>query len=153
MIELIKEYVTAERVTMVISVITTLLAVVKMASTMKSLKKSKETSVQEVLTSVQTTIKATATETTNEAIKNVLVPVSEQIARITPVLDTFAKILALSQENTPESRIAILELIKSLGAVAPTIIVQAKESIETEAKDEEAKKEETIAKLDELGRV
>lgn len=153
MIDLIKEYVTPERVTMVISVITTLLAVLKMATTMKSLKKTKETSVQDVLVAMRSEINKVASETTNEAILNVLKPISEQISTILPTLETFSKILALSQENTPESRVAILDLIQQLGSIPTNVIIESKNVIQEQVAVEEKKKEETITKLEDLGRV
>lgn len=153
MIDLIKEYVTPERVTMVISVITTLLAVLKMATTMKSLKKTKETSVQDVLVAMRSEINKVASETTNEAILNVLKPISEQISTILPTLETFSKILALSQENTPESRVAILDLIQQLGSIPTNVVIESKNVIQEQVAVEEKKKEETITKLEDLGRV
>ena len=68
----------------------------------------------------------------------------KQVGDITPVLNSFAKILALSQENTPESRLAILELIQSIGNVSTKIIENAKTEVENQIKEEQKDKQDTI---------
>ena len=62
----------------------------------------------------------------------------------------FAKILALSQENTPESRIAILNLISELGVVTKEIVDNAKVIVEDAVKQEEEKKEQVENQLNEI---
>lgn len=87
--------------------------------------------------------------------------VAEQFDKIAPklisgqeksneIMSIFAKILALSQENTPESKIAILDLIEQLGVIAKEITQTAKEVvIESKEMAEEAKKE-LDKKIDEI---
>lgn len=79
--------------------------------------------------------------------------VAEQFGKITPklisgqeksneIMSIFAKILALSQENTPESRVAILNLIEELGVVGKDLTDTAKEVIiESKELVEQTKKE------------
>lgn len=87
-------------------------------------------------------------EEIEKAINDVVTPIINTVNEINPYLQTFAKILALSQENTATSRLAILELIEKMGTVDEQTISDAKESVETEVKNEQEKKQETLAKLE-----
>ena len=87
--------------------------------------------------------------------------VADQFGKIAPklidgqekanqIMSIFAKILALSQENTPESRVAILNLIEELGVIGKDITQTAKEVvIETKELAEQTKKE-LDKKIDEI---
>lgn len=85
--------------------------------------------------------------------------VADQFGKIAPklvsgqeksnkIMTIFAEILALSQENTPESRVAILNLIKELGVVGNEIVDTAKEVVEDSVKVAEETKKEMDKKLD-----
>lgn len=63
-----------------------------------------------------------------------IVAINKTIERQNEVLALLAKVSALSQENTPESRVAILELISRLGVVDKDDIEKAKETIKEEVK-------------------
>lgn len=63
-----------------------------------------------------------------------IVAITKTIQRQNEVLALLAKVSALSQENTPESRVAILELISRLGVVDKEDIEKAKETIKEEVK-------------------
>lgn len=63
-----------------------------------------------------------------------IVAINKTIERQNEVLALLAKVSALSQENTPESRVAILELISRLGVVDKEDIEKAKETIKEEVK-------------------
>ena len=63
-----------------------------------------------------------------------IVAINKTIQRQNEVLALLAKVSALSQENTPESRVAILELISRLGVVDKEDIEKAKETIKEEVK-------------------
>lgn len=69
---------------------------------------------------------------------------------IKDVLETFAKIMALSQENTPESRIAILDLIQKLGGNTNKMIEEIKTAVNEQVEKQEAKKEENAKELDKI---
>ena len=64
------------------------------------------------------------------------------------VLALLTKVMALSQENTPESRIAILELISQLGVVKNEEIEEMKETINKEVEDKKAVEEKTNESVD-----
>lgn len=66
------------------------------------------------------------------------------------IMKVFAKIICLAQENTPESRVAIVELISKLGSVDEKTTQMAKQVIENEKKEKENKKIEQNKQLDEI---
>ena len=66
------------------------------------------------------------------------------------IMSIFAKILALSQENTPESKVAILNLIEELGVVGKEITQTAKEVVIESKELAEQAKEELNHKIDEI---
>ena len=65
-------------------------------------------------------------------------------------MSIFAKILALSQENTPESKVAILNLIEELGVVGKDLTDTAKEVVIESKELAEQAKEELDKKIDEI---
>ena len=107
------------------------------------------------------TLKNVSDEVQNKLEIIVSKQVAEQFGKITPklidgqekanqIMSIFAKILALSQENTPESKVAILNLIEELGVVGKDLTDTAKEVvIETKELAEQAK-EELDKKIDEI---
>ena len=66
------------------------------------------------------------------------------------IMTIFAKILALSQENTPESRVAILNLIEQLGTVGQELVNNAKGAIEESVKLAEQAKKELDERVDKI---
>lgn len=87
--------------------------------------------------------------------------VAEQFGKIAPklingqeksneIMSIFAKILALSQENTPESRVAILDLIEQLGVVSKEVVETAKEVVIESKELAEQAKEELDKKIDQI---
>lgn len=63
------------------------------------------------------------------------------------VLNVFSKIMALSQEGTPESRIAILNLISSLGVVDTETTKKAIEEEQKAVETKEAENKETLESI------
>lgn len=63
------------------------------------------------------------------------------------VLNVFSKIMALSQEGTPESRIAILNLISSLGVVDTETTKKAIEEEQKAIETKEAENKETLESI------
>lgn len=143
-VEIIKEYLTPETVTTITAVLMFLVSSLKMISTIKTLSKQKSTTIDDVMSALKSQNK----EEIEKAINDVVTPIINTVNEINPYLQTFAKILALSQENTATSRLAILELIEKMGTVDEQTISDAKESVETEVKNEQEKKQETLAKLE-----
>lgn len=145
-VKIIKEYLTPETVTTITAVLMFLVSSLKMISTIKTLSKQKSTTIDDVMSALKSQNK----EEIEKAINDVVTPIVNTVNEINPYLQTFAKILALSQENTATSRLAILELIEKMGTVDGDTLADAKESVQTEVKNEQEKKQETLAKLESI---
>lgn len=140
---------TPEVVASILSVITAMGAIIKLVSTMKELAKQNKLSDEHILSIINDTISTSFKSTRSDLIE----PLSNDLNKILPVLDKFAKIMALSQENTPESRTAILNLISEIGAEQSDVkktAEDAKKVIESQVKEEEAKTEAKKETLNEI---
>lgn len=140
---------TPEVVASILSVITAMGAIIKLVSTMKELAKQNKLSDEHILSIINDTISTSFKSTRSDLIE----PLSNDLNKILPVLDKFAKIMALSQENTPESRTAILNLISEIGAEQSDVkktAEDAKKVVESQVKEEEAKTEAKKETLNEI---
>lgn len=127
----------------------TLLVVVARAifTAIKSKKITKETlsSVKEaVLKEVETTVGKEVADKINEPIAKL----TETINALEVMQSAMSKIVALSQEDSYESRLAILECIASLNVVDSKTIEVAKESVLEEKEQEEKQIEQAHENLD-----
>lgn len=144
----LSQYLSPEVIASVISVITAITCVLKLAGALKSLAKEKTLTTQDVCNEVQKTLETTNKEIVEKEINEMIQPLEKEIKQITPTLNAFAKVLALSQENTPESRLAILELLQEIGSVGNEVIEEAKDTIEKEIEENNKSQEETNNTLD-----
>lgn len=146
----LEETFTPELIASIITALTTLGVVLKMALTLKQLAQSKQTNAEEIKNKILSTLKEQVDETTYKSIEKIVNPIINSIQEIKPYLDIFAKILMLSQINDDKSRLEILNLIESLGSIDKKSIDNAKETINEQISAEEKKKEETIEKLNKI---
>lgn len=146
--EALKGYFTPETITVITTVILFLVALLKLVSMVKTLNKQKAMTLENLKQVLLDALKSQNQEEINKAMVDILQPVLKAVNEINPYLQTFAKILALSQENTPTSRLAILELIENMGKTDTQLIETAKDTVNEEVKQEEIKKQETIAQLE-----
>lgn len=143
----IKEYLTPETVTVITTVVMFLVAILKLISNVKTLNEQKAMTMN----NLKTALEEQNTKEIEKAVVEVTMPIVEQINKIMPYLNTFSKILALSQENTPESRVAILNLIEQMGKEENEILVNtAKKVISSQVEEDKKRKEEQTKKLDEI---
>lgn len=143
----VKEYLTPETVTVITTMIMFLVAILRLVSMVKTLNKQKAMTME----NLKDVLKAQNEEEVQKAIISVTTPIIEEVNTIKPYLNTFSKILALSQENTPESRVAILNLIEQMGQTDNSALVNtAKDIIATQVEEDKKKKEEQNKKLDEI---
>ena len=141
--ETLKGYITPETITVCITVFSFLVALLKLVSVVKDLKTQKAMTMENLM-------KNLSVQNTEEFEKEKQDLIKVTMDLIQPLLkysEVMAKVLALSQENTPESRVAILELIQSLGTIDANLIEQAKTLV---AKQEVEKEEKKQAKIEQL---
>ena len=105
---------------------------------------------EEVCNKVVEILETTNKESVLKSINDIVKPLEDKVGDITPVLNSFSKILALSQENTPESRLAILELIQSIGNISNKVVEDAKNEIVNQIEEEQKENKENIAILESI---
>ena len=140
----VKGYITPETITVCVTVFSFLVALLKMVSTIKELKAQKVMTLENVLQNL-------SIQNAEEFEKEKQILVSTIIELITPLIEyseAMAKVLALSQENTPESRVAILDIIQSLGVIDKNLIEQAKTVVSEEVTTKEEKKQAMVEQLE-----
>lgn len=139
----VKGYITPETITVCFAVFSFLVALLKMVSTIKELKSQKVMTLENVLQNL-------SIQNAEEFEKEKKILVSTIIELITPLIEyseAMAKVLALSQENTPESRVAILEIVQSLGTIDKDLVEKAKNVVVNETIAKEEKKKVVVEQL------
>lgn len=136
--EWLSGWISPQTLTTLIALAGALASVLKMASSIKELSGKNQLTIKNI-------IEALHKELPEEA-KEVLAPYMDKIIQseetIVKVMEVFAKVLALSQDNSPEARIAILNAIQELGMVQNSVIEEAKKAIEDKVASEKKKEEE-----------
>ena len=144
---LCKEWLTPQTITVITTVIMFLVAILKLISMVKTLNKQKALTMDNLLAALEKQNK----DEINKALVEITQPILETVKSIIPYLMTFSKILALSQENTPESRVAILNLLSEMNKTDNDALIEAaKEIIEAQTKAEQEKKEKLIGEMDKI---
>ena len=141
-VEWAKGWFSPQTLTTLASVLTCLGVVVKCVGEIRRLAKDKQLTIEKIQDLVLTQIKKDLPEDVAVEFNKYLPALTEYAAKSNEILNTFAKILALSQENTAESRLAILELIEKMGVVSQDLVTKAKEEVQAQKDAEEKKAEE-----------
>jgi D-alanyl-D-alanine dipeptidase len=126
------------------------IGLLKAISVIKNLKVDKELTLEKVKEELGKQLSNETKEQLNQAMIELTKPIAEQVNSIIPTLETFGKVLALSQENTPTSRLAILELLTNTKQVEVQVVEQAKEEINWQLEEELLKKETQIELLEKI---
>lgn len=145
-----KEYFTPETITVITTVILFLVALLKLVSVIAKLKKEQHTTLDVVEQNLKVALTTQNKEELKNAINNVVNPIKKDVEEIKPYLEAFAKILALSQENTPQSRVAILDVLANMGKTDNALLETTRETIQEEVIETEKKKLEKVEKLDKI---
>lgn len=124
------------------SILTCVGVVVKCAGEIRRLAKDKQLTIEKIQELVLGQIKDNLPEDVANEFNKYLPALTEYAAKSNEILNTFAKILALSQENTPESRLAILELIEKMGVVSQELVQKAKEEVQSQKEESDRKEQE-----------
>jgi len=141
--ETLKGYITPETITVCITLFSFLVALLKLVSVVKDLKTQKTMTMENLMKNLS----VQNTEEFEKEKQDLMKVIMDLIQPLLKYSEVMAKVLALSQENTPESRVAILELIQSLGTIDANLIEQAKTLV---AKQEVEKEEKKQAKIEQL---
>lgn len=146
----LNEWFSPQVVALIMSLLGYIGTILGLASSLKKLKKEKNLTAQDVKEQVCAELEKVVSKQVVEKVATYFDSAEKMQKEIKDVLETFAKILALSQENTPESRVAILELIQRLGNNTNGMIETIKETINTQEKEKEEKKQANDEKLNKI---
>lgn len=139
-----------DKVAMYVSWLAYIATFIGLAVKLKQLKATNNLTLKNVSDEVKVVLKQTTSDEVAKKFDEMLPSVLATQEKTNAIMTIFAKILALSQENTPESRVAILNLIEELGAVSKEVIDNSKEVIEAGVKLAEQAKEDLDKKIDEI---
>ena len=146
----LNEWFSPQVVALIMSLLGYIGTILGLANSLKKLKKEKNLTAQDVKEQVCAELEKVVSKQVVEKVATYFDSAEKMQKEIKDVLETFAKILALSQENTPESRVAILELIQRLGNNTNGMIETIKETINTQEKEKEEKKQANDEKLNKI---
>lgn len=145
-----KEVFSAEKVAMYLSWLAYIGTIFGLVANIKKLKASNNLTLKNVSDGVISKIDSSVAKEVAERFEKYLPSILASQEKTNEIMSIFAKILALSQENTPESRIAILDLVGQLGIVSKEIVDNSKGIVEDTLKAIEEHKQEVDNKLDEV---
>lgn len=113
----------------------------------KKLENKVETTINEI---IPETTKNTVVDTVKTVVTPIFTELGSEMATITKAMSTFAECLALSQENTPESRLAIIQNLKNLNLGDATTIEGTKKYIEDLVSRSEKAYKETLEAIEKI---
>ena len=145
-----KEIFSPSNIAMYFTWLAYIVTIIGLAANIKRLRQSNNLTLKNVSTDVKKVLNADIQNSVTEMFDKYLPTLVAAQEKSNKIMSIFAKILALSQENTPESRIAILDLIKELGVVEQELVTTAKQIVEDGQKAIEEHKESMNKQLDEI---
>lgn len=139
--ELLGNWFTADKVAMIMSWVTYACTLIVLAVKLKGAIKDKTLTISDVKDAVLEAVDGKVDSAIKDKMGEYLDKAEASQEATKKVLDAFAKILALSQDGSAESRVAILDVLTQLGSVDQKTIAEAKQSVEDGKASEEATKE------------
>lgn len=146
----VKQYLTADKVAMYMSWVAYIGTIIGLVANINKLKKANNLTLKGVSDEVKKELRDNVGKEVKEQAERFLPTILATQEKTNEILKAFSKMMALSQQNTPESRVAILELIESLGTLGKEVTDNAKAAIDEEVKAIEEHKEKIEDRLDEI---
>ena len=146
--EWLSKFFEPQQVAMIMTWITYIGTIIGLIAKCYSLAKQKTLTADNVKEAVLEKLGDKVDEAVANQLSSSIVSITKMIKNQNETLALLTKVMALSQENTPESRVAILELISQLGVVKDEEIEEMKETINKEVEDKKAIEEETNKSVD-----
>lgn len=144
----LEQWFSPEQVAMIMSWVAYAGTIIGLIVKLRQLAKSKNTTAEDVKRVVLEEIKKSVNEEVAESVKPYLDNIVLIQNKTNEIMQIFSKILALSQNNDAQSRVAILELIASLGIVDQKVLDNVKETIETTEQAKVEAKNEALNQID-----
>lgn len=148
--EWLSKWFSPEQVAMIMSWVAYAGTIAGLIVKLKQLAKSKNTTAEDVKVAVLEEIKKSVNEEVAEQVKPYLDGVIKTQKNTNEVMQVLAKVLALAQVNDPQSRLAILDCIASLGVVDKEVLAVAKETIEQNEQVKEENKNDALEQIDNI---
>jgi hypothetical protein len=148
--EWVDRFFSPDKVAMYMSWVAYIGTIIGLVASIKRLKQNNNLTLKNVSDEVQGKLELIVSKQVADQFGKIAPKIIEGQEQANEIMAIFAKILALSQENTPESRVAILDLIEKLGMVSRDITETAKEAIEEGKVFAEETKKELDRKVDEI---
>lgn len=146
----VKQYLTADKVAMYMSWVAYIGTIIGLVANINKLKKANNLTLKGVSDEVKKELRDNVGKEVKEQAERFLPTILATQEKTNEILKAFSKMMALSQQNTPESRVAILELIENLGTLGKEVTDNAKAAIDEEVKAIEEHKEKIEDRLDEI---
>lgn len=146
----LSEWLDASTVATIMSYVAYLGTIIGLVAKLKTLKKDNNLTLDNVKSAILNEVGDKISKETKEQLEQYLPSLLETSKNQKEILEVFAKVLCLSQENTAESKVAILNLISQIGIVDNKVVETAKQEVETQKVVEETKKVETTESLDKI---
>lgn len=146
----LEKFLEPQQVAMIMTWITYAATIIGLIYKLSQLAKSKSLSNENIKNLILTELGDKVDESVKNQLASAITSLTKTAERQNEVLSLLAKVSALSQENTPESRVAILDLISRLGVVDNADIESAKETINQEVAEKKALEEETNNTVDKI---
>lgn len=144
----LEEFFSPEQISTLISILTNLVMLGFLAFKVIRLLRDKNTTAEQVKKEIMVDMDKFINEAVDEHTKKSLVEIRNALEKQNNVLELFIKIISLQTENTPESRLAIVEAIKQLGMLDEEAINKAKNEINKQVEEEVKHKEEVSNKVE-----
>lgn len=136
-------FLSAQTITTLLTVLSFLAVIVKLARDLKAMKNEKNLTLKNVTDSIMANLDKTLPDEISKSINQYLPSLVEYAEKSDKIMVAFAKILALSQENTPDAKVAILGLIQELGVISNSSIEESKKKVIESAQAKKEAEEKT----------
>ena len=146
--EWLSKFFEPQQVAMIMTWITYIGTIIGLIAKCYSLAKQKTLTADNVKEAVLEKLGDKVDEAVANQLSSSIVSITKMIKNQNETLALLTKVMALSQENTPESRVAILDLISRLGVIDNSEIQEIKESINKQVEDTKAIEEKTNESVD-----
>lgn len=146
--EWLSKFFEPQQVAMIMTWITYIGTIIGLIAKCYSLAKQKTLTADNVKEAVLEKLGDKVDEAVANQLSSSIVSITKMIKNQNETLALLTKVMALSQENTPESRVAILDLISRLGVIDNSEIQEIKETINKQVEDIKAIEEKTNESVD-----
>lgn len=146
--EWLSKFFEPQQIAMIMTWITYIGTIIGLIAKCYSLAKQKTLTAENVKELIMKDLGDKIDESVANNLTSAILSINKTVKNQNEVLALLTKVMALSQENTPESRIAILELISRLGVIKEEEIEEMKETINKQVEETKAVETKTNESVD-----